>query len=123
MYYKKIKILGVMCMSLFVLSGCSNYTEHFATEPGKGSGWRSMSQTYAMDKSDEKEAFKEITVQTVFLQNEEDVTGRYIDRMPDETLKIWIAPHMDDDNNLFDGAFVKTIVKPGEWVAQKRDGI
>lgn len=120
MYNKKFKNLSTLFLCAFTLTGCSSdYTESFSTEPGKGSGWKSMSETHEQNTNETKKKEGALTVNSVTLQDGSALSGRHIDRMPDETLKIWIAPYADSENNLFDACFVKTIVKQGEWVALK----
>ena len=107
-----------------MLTGCTDYRESFSTEAGQGSGWQSMSNTYQLDgkKLKKGDSIPDATssFQPVYVKSESEVIdGRHIDRMPEETLKIWMAPYQDRDQNFFDATFVTTIVKKGEWIRLK----
>ncbi|CAO5681064.1 MAG: hypothetical protein HEEMFOPI_01435 [Holosporales bacterium] len=58
----------------------------FLTEPGKGSGWESMSQTYKLDDTKLKvgDPIPDRSLfNPVYIKSEYDVLdGRHIDRMP-----------------------------------------
>lgn len=104
---------------MIVITGCSDYKESFSTDAGTGSGWKSMSKTYEFN-NEQKEKVEKSTLLPV--QEREDVLLRRVDRQPEETIKIWYAPFQDEDNNLYDASFVKTIVKKGEWLSLKNKG-
>jgi conjugal transfer pilus assembly protein TraV len=38
-----------------------------------------------------------------------------VQRMPEEYLRVWIAPFQDNQGNLHEGSVIHTIVKPGCW--------
>lgn len=120
MYNKKFKNLSSLFLCALTLVGCSSdYKESFSTESGKGSGWKSMNETYDQNNIETNKKEGGVRINSVSLQDGRTLEGLHIDRMPDETLKIWIAPYADTENNLFDASYVKTIVKHGEWVALK----
>ena len=124
MYNKFVKF-SVLC---FLLTGCTDYRESFSTEAGQGSGWQSMSNTYKKDckklKTGDPITDTPSPFQPVYVKSESEIIdGRHIDRMPEETLKIWMAPYQDGDQNFFDATFVTTIVKKGEWIRLKSEEV
>ncbi len=124
MYNKFVKF-SILC---FLLTGCTDYRESFSTEAGVGSGWKSMSNTYKLGGKKLKtgDPIPDVSspFQPVYVKSESEIIdGRHIDRMPEETLKIWMAPYQDRDQNFFDATFVTTIVKKGEWIRLKGEEV
>lgn len=116
---------GFMVVTACILSGCSSYEENFSSEPGKGSGWKSTSETYFMDKGGEmsqKSPYQQKIVSAQPSQPAEKLIpiesedGCSLKRRPEEFLRVWFAPFEDQDHNLYEESTVMTIVKQSQWV-------
>lgn len=124
----EIKSFGLSLFLSLGLCSCSNYEESFSTTPGKGSGWKSMSKTYALEDSSHNEAVKK-TLQENPVEIQHDVEDShlcddqaFIERAPEEMLKIWFAPYQDNHGNLYEASVMRTIVKKGAWVIKQKVG-
>ena len=105
--------LGTFCA---LLSGCSSYEENFSSEPGKGSGWKSMSETYAMGRT---AALGDGKVTDSKQSSEKPVpieSDGSLKRRPEEFVRVWFSPFEDTDHNLYEESTVMTIVKQSQWV-------
>ncbi len=125
-------LIAVLTSSCF-LSSCTSYEESFSTEPGTGSGWKSMSDTYALGHIlDQKEKETENTLEKdvrhldplykdAISDAQSDAfycAGQHeqIERRPEEYLRVWVMPHQDTEGNMVEGYFVRSRMKQGQWV-------
>ncbi|MDP3641390.1 MAG: TraV family lipoprotein [Alphaproteobacteria bacterium] len=130
-------LIAVLTSSCF-LSSCTSYEESFSTEPGTGSGWKSMSDTYALGHvSDQKEKETENTLEKdvrhldplykdAISDAQRDALycsgkSESIDRLPEEYLRVWIAPYQDPSGNMVEGYYVRSRMKQGQWVITSAD--
>ena len=44
-----------------------------------------------------------------------DSNGLVIQRIPEQPLRVWIAPYQDQDGNLREASVVHTVIKQGSW--------
>lgn len=118
---------------LTLLSGCSTTSEVFECEAGKGIGCKSISDVNKMvdqgqvgGNSDDAQTLK--TVAPVFTQNNlssgaKPVEGNetvlsdqtLINRVREESLRVWIAPFQDEQGNFHEGSVIHTVIRPGYW--------
>ncbi|MDP2194323.1 MAG: TraV family lipoprotein [Alphaproteobacteria bacterium] len=109
-----MKNLIILCLSIVtcLLSGCTAYEESFSSEPGKGSGWKSMSETYAIGRSlNERHDSKPSAEKPIPIESDGSLK-----RLPEEFLSVWFAPFEDADHNLYAESSVMTIVKQSQWI-------
>ncbi len=124
--------IAVLASSCF-LSSCTSYEESFSTEPGTGSGWKSMSDTYALghdqDQAEQdtknmhqkEETSLKPLYKDAISDGQNDAlycagTSQSIDRRPEEYLRVWVAPYQDGEGNMVEGYFVRSRMKQGQWV-------
>jgi hypothetical protein len=134
---KNILFLIAVLTSFCFLSSCTSYEESFSTEPGTGSGWKSMSDTYALGHAiDHENIHKEQTQKSVAslavsYTRDTDAAQRdalycsgkaeSIDRLPEEYLRVWMAPYQDPTGNMVEGYYVRSRMKQGQWVITSAD--
>lgn len=122
----KIAIFGLAAISL---SGCSTTSETFDCKEGKGVGCKSISAVNKMvDQGSfgESDAGTNLTLPVPASPNNpkiQYVSGPLsddlaINRVKEEHLRVWMAPHQDDYGNLHEGAVIHTVLKPGYWNIQ-----
>ncbi|PIZ32894.1 MAG: hypothetical protein COY39_04225 [Alphaproteobacteria bacterium CG_4_10_14_0_8_um_filter_37_21] len=125
-------------VSCAFLSSCTSYEESFSTEPGTGSGWKSMSDTYtlgnAKDKQtvDQEQTPKSTQPLAVSYMRDTDAAQRdtlycagkseSIERRPEEYLRVWVAPYQDTAGNMVEGYYVRSLMKQGQWVVTSAAG-
>lgn len=117
-------LLGLVA---FVGVGCTQGQESFSTEPGKGFGWKDMTET---QKEIHKGLGNESITPTINAAHTEvtvpstnshgysvqpdalsDVT-----RVPEHYMKVWFAPYQDSSGNLHEECAVHTVMKSGQWI-------
>ncbi len=120
--------IALILLPLFII-GCTQGQESFSTEPGKGYGWKDMTET-------QKEIHKEITPEglnpmlmqgllpipvTSVTYPISHVSGSLssVTRMPEQYVKIWFAPYQDPVGNLHEECAVHTVMQTGQWVVPK----
>ena len=132
-------------LKLFVLSGLSActsiYNDDFDCGPGKGVNCKSISQVYAMvntgqvgqepltdesskdldsnskHKKDSQESlpyFSEITPSSI------DAKIKHVTRNPEKTIRIWIAPHLDESGSYVSDSYLFTVIEPGKWIEKPK---
>lgn len=128
--YRQSILLGLL--ATICLSSCTSYEESFSSEPGVGSGWKSMSETYVLghandqQTTDKKQTQKSILPLAVsYTRDTEAVqmdvlycTGQSqsIERRPEAYLRVWVTPHQDTQGNMVEGYYVRSRMKQGQWV-------
>jgi hypothetical protein len=131
-YEKNRFFLIPVVLSCALMSSCTSYEESFSTEPGTGSGWKSMSDTYALGhKTDKQNAATEQTQKSVqplavSYTRHTDAAQRdalycsgkseSIERRPEEYLRVWMTPYQDAQGNMIEGYYVRSLMKQGQWV-------
>jgi conjugal transfer pilus assembly protein TraV len=124
---------------LVLLSGCSSHIkEEFDCPPGKGLGCQSITEvkkklnqgqislpettTEAYRRGGSSTGSPLVMDKTVIPFSGEmtstslvDSNGVVIQRTPEKLLRVWIAPHQDQDGNLREASIAYTIVRPGYW--------
>lgn len=127
-----------VALSCALLSSCTSYEESFSTEPGTGSGWKSMSDTYVLghandrQKTETEQTQKNTPPLAVSYTRDIDAAQRdalycsgkseSIERRPEEYLRVWVAPYQDSACNMVDGYYVRSLMKQGQWVVTSSAG-
>lgn len=126
--FLRLNLIFSLMLSL-MLSGCSEYKENFVAKPGKGSGWRSMSDTYRFNEQhippEETVGKTHVTPVDLRVKHPSSVLcddQQTLERLPEKTLKVWFAPFQDEMNNLYEESVVQTIVQKGSWAVHHVKG-
>lgn len=128
-----IKQSILMGMVLFGLGGCANYHPSFECKPWKGIACSSVSQVNAMvDNGSWKHKVsdknnKEVKKETIRVKNQvpfpivvpNNLDESAVFRVPEETLRIWVAPYVSEDDGYMDSQYIHQVVEPGEWLEDR----
>lgn len=103
---------GIGLIVVLGLSACTSGKDHFSTEPGKGFGWKSMTETHRMMEEEGG-----ISLPTTKPQPYMVAPGIIdaVERIPEQYLKIWIPPYQDEQGNLHDESSIHTVIQEGQW--------
>lgn len=101
-------------VAVLILGGCSSGQDHFSTEPGKGFGWKSMSDTNQLIQ---KDISGHTGIAPIVPQPYMVSTANFdgIQRIPEQYLRIWIPPYQDAQGNLHEESSIQTVIKSGQW--------
>lgn len=121
MYNKFFKLS--LCLSAAFLSACSSSSESFDTPPGKGVGFRSISDVNKMvDKGHIKgiSSSDDGVMPPVLAVDKPSVAfisscDSKVIRKPEEHMRVWVAPHQDGSGNFHEGSVVHTLLNQGTW--------
>jgi hypothetical protein len=109
----------------FFIMGCTQGNESFSTEPGKGFGWKHMSDT---SDAIHRESFYNQGLYNPGSQPRLELpplrtlpplgvnTHSGITRIPEQSIKIWLAPYQDEAGNLHEESVVHTVMQSGQWI-------
>lgn len=118
------------------LCGCSTTSETFDCKAGQGVGCKSISEVNQMvnqgnfDSFVERDATLPRDKQSILpLESASPSTpiisggslpiepsnALMVHRMPEEYLRVWVAPFQDQQGNLHEGSVIHTVLKPGYW--------
>ena len=142
MINRRLRKLTLITASAFIslvglsLSGCSTTSESFDCKAGHGVGCRSISEVNRMvdrghlgslAESDvpltkdrqSKLPFEPASPSTPVISTGplpvEYPGNLVVHRMPEEYLRVWVAPYQDRYGNFHEGSVVHTVLKPGYW--------
>ena len=120
--------IALILLPLFII-GCTQGQESFSTEPGKGYGWKDMTETQKeIHKEIAPEGFNSMPMQGMLPIPVTPVTYPIsssngslssVTRMPEQYVKIWFAPYQDSAGNLHEECAVHTVMQTGQWVVPK----
>lgn len=115
----KQNIIIWLCL---ILAGCSTTRETFDCKYAKGVGCRSITEVNSMlndDKLNKAANFKATTTQkNSAISIKEDVISLdnvIVKRVTEEHLRIWLAPHQDEQGHFHEGSVVHTVLRSGFW--------
>ena len=119
-FTKKTLILVVVAWSL---SGCSISKETFDCSYGKGVGCRSITEVNTMVNNDNlvgvtSTKIGKYAVKPSASSMKAEVISSdkmIVNRVTEEHLRIWIAPHQDEHDHFHEGAVVHTVLRSGFW--------
>ena len=123
MNVEKLRNMILMILPLWVV-GCTQGQESFSTEPGKGYGWKDMTETHAEIHHDIKAETRggsllmnpllPVTPITQPIAQAEPHLSS-ITRVPEHFMRIWFAPYQDHLGNLHEECAVHTVMQSGQW--------
>lgn len=106
------------------LSGCSSVSEVFDTPPGEGVGNKPISEVNRMvsqgSLGKEDPSLPQVLSPVMgipslkpsaFVLSDKTV----IQRVPEQTGRVWIAPFQDEQGNFHEGSIVHTLITPSSW--------
>ena len=123
---------------LLGLSGCSSlYEDSFECPAGSGVSCRSISEVHEMVNRGEvgqKESFlspledqgsasqASETLLSPFKEEQlsKDASRKKVSRRPEKTLRVWLAPHLEESGIWSGERYVYTVIEPGAWVEESR---
>lgn len=118
------------------LCGCSTTSETFDCKAGQGVGCKSISEVNQMVNQGSFDSFVErdatvprdkqsilplesAPLSTSIISGDslpiEPSNALMVHRMPEEYLRVWVAPFQDQQGNLHEGSVIHTVLKPGYW--------
>ena len=122
---------------IMVLSGCSSYNNAFECKAGKGVNCISVSKINNMvdsgifseaeknsAKNSAKNKIKKETIKVakapfpLVLPN--DWNHSIVQRIPETTLRIWVAPYVSAQDGYIEAQYVHKVLEKGAWVEQRR---
>ena len=134
-----MSVLQLIKQSVFVVSACflagcvGVYDQQFDCGVAPGIGCKSISTVNELIDNDQLK--KEITGSSekakpvckvgkalpafTSVSSVGKVPGETISRHPEQTLRIWIAPHEDRNGDFIKESFVHTVITPGKWIEDK----
>lgn len=112
---------GFMFIILMNAAGCALYKAEFDCKYEKGLGCKSISEVNELvdqgqfkDKGKEASGAKNLEVASAQLPIIAFPQGS-IQRIPEEHLRVWIAPHLDEQGNFHEASIIHTVIQPGRW--------
>lgn len=93
-------------------AGCTSGREGFATEPGKGFGWKSMTETNRLIQ-ETSEVMPPVVTPQPYLVTSGVLDG--VERIPEQYMCIWIPPYQDSNGNLHEESVIHTVIQTGQW--------
>jgi len=116
-FIKNISLLAVVAL----LSGCSIAKETFDCTVGKGVGCRSITEVNSMVNNGNLVGFSAKTSKdtkpAATAINAEVISSDkvVVNRVTEQHLRIWIAPHQDEHGHFHEGSVVHTVLRSGFW--------
>jgi len=118
-FTKNILLLTVVALSL---SGCSIAKETFDCPYGKGVGCRSITDVNTMVNNgnlvgaNSAKTGKYTKTAATSIKSEVISSDKMVvNRVTEQHLRIWIAPHQDEHGHFHEGAVVHTVLRSGFW--------
>ena len=117
-FIKNILLLAVIAL----LSACSITKETFDCSYGKGVGCRSITEVNTMvnngnlvgtnsAKNSKYTKLAATSIKTEVISSDKMV----VNRVTEQHLRIWIAPHQDEHGHFHEGSVVHTVLRSGFW--------
>ena len=117
-FIKNILLLSVVAL----LSACSITKETFDCSYGKGVGCRSITEVNTMvnngnlvgansTKTSKLAVTPSASIKSEVISSDKMV----VNRVTEQHLRIWIAPHQDEHGHFHEGAVVHTVLRSGFW--------
>ncbi|MBY0463163.1 MAG: TraV family lipoprotein [Alphaproteobacteria bacterium] len=117
----------IIIPSLFLfLSACTSNNELFDCQAGKGMGCKSISEVHRMvdqgyfGRSSDEESSPLKALAPIAMIPEESIqtSAGGIERIPEQNLRLWIAPFQDEAGNFHEESVIHTVVQQGRWKLQ-----
>jgi conjugal transfer pilus assembly protein TraV len=124
--FLSVTAAGVVSLSGCAVSGLANSTDKFGCKAPDGVACTSVSGIYANAAQDNLPSLrsyrKEVVPTTKALAGTQLPLPVALPGVPlrsqSRTLRIWIAPWVDDENILHDQSFMYVVVDPGQWLLE-----
>jgi len=108
-------IKKLIIFSSLLLIGCQVSKENFDCQYAKGVGCRSITEVNGMI-NDGKLAVKDTKMTAVPIKstvlNSDNIK---VQRITEEHLRVWLAPHQDNQGHFHEAAVIHSVLKPGFW--------
>lgn len=119
----KVQTVGILAALAFCVMGCTQGQESFSTEPGKGYGWKDMTETrqeihksMGLDGNALPIPALPVSQHTLDASQQNGNPLSEVTRMPEHYMKVWFAPYQDNLGNLHEECSIHTVMKTGQWV-------
>ena len=121
-----MKKLHIIPSLLLFLSGCSSNNELFDCPAGKGMGCKSISEVNSMvdqgefggSSDEESSPLKALAPIAMTSEDIPQTSSGGIERIPEQNLRLWIAPFQDEAGNFHEESAIHTVVRQGRWKLQ-----
>lgn len=109
----KLKTIG---LSILLLTGCTTTRETFDCKFNKGVGCRSITEVNTM-VNEGKLTNNTVVVnpRLIVISKEQLTSGMAVKRVTEEHLRVWVAPHQDENGNFHEATYVHTVLRSGFW--------
>lgn len=122
------KLAKVCCVVL--LAGCSS-TKSLDCKPGKDMGCMSISQVNKKvnsrdfedvvnnidgAKAEDRKSEQRVKFGITKLNSKADTGKNIVERVPEETMRVWVNSFTDDKGDFVKETYIHTIIKDGYWV-------
>lgn len=102
---------------VLALGGCSSVSETFDSVPGQGVGSKPI--TVVNHMVDEGQLKGSALDQEPSFKKGFSLVGiGPVDRLPEKTIHVWLAPYVDEGGNLHEASHVRTVIQPSSWQSQ-----
>ncbi|MBY0281128.1 MAG: TraV family lipoprotein [Alphaproteobacteria bacterium] len=117
----------IIIPSLFLfLSACTSNNELFDCPAGKGMGCKSISEVNRMvdqgqfesSNDSETESLKALAPIVMTPEDMVQTSMSGVERIPEQNLRLWIAPFQDEAGNFHEESAIHTVVRQGRWKLQ-----
>lgn len=124
--FNRLSILSLGILSACMLSACTSNNELFDCPAGKGAGCKSIYEVNQMVdegqfKGNRDDAVSVLKPLAPIALNAEEASAfsplfsAPIERIPEQNLRLWIAPFQDEAGNLYEESAIHTVVQQGRW--------
>lgn len=109
--------MRVLCVGVLCLTGCSSVSETFDSAPGQGVGAKPITVVNHMVNEGQlkgsalpvKESYQSVSGHTL--------APASMERLPEKTIQVWLAPYVDAQGNLHEASRVHTVLQPSRWLS------
>lgn len=120
-------------VAIILLIGCSNYNNAFDCKAGEGVNCTSVSKINTMvdigafNGAEPPAANKKIKKETIKIANKipfpmilpSDFHNSIVQRMPETTLRIWVAPYVSAQDGYIEAQYVHEVLEKSAWVEHR----
>ncbi len=93
-------------------SACAMFSQDFDCPYEKGVGCKSITEVnHMVDTGQFKSAAEGKSLAEPIVMSDKGM----IQRISEEHLRVWVAPHQDEQGNFHEASVVHTVIKPGYW--------
>ena len=121
------------CLIVILMSGCSSYHNAFECKVGQGINCTSVSTINDMvdkgtfNQSTDPLSKNKIKKETIKVANKmpfplalpNDLHHVAVQRTPDTTLRIWVAPYVSSQDGYIEAQYVHEVLEKSSWVEQR----